>query len=57
MTEMPPGSATITSLQAPEDAILGLNVAFKADSNPSKVNLGVGAYRTEVREAHTIFGD
>lgn len=32
---------------APPDAILGLNAAFKSDKNPSKVNLGVGAYRTE----------
>nr|AIT70252.1 aspartate aminotransferase [Dumontia simplex] len=30
---------------APPDAILGLNTQFKADTNPSKVNLGVGAYR------------
>jgi aspartate aminotransferase len=34
-------------LQAPEDPILGLNVAFAADTSPNKVNLGVGAYRTD----------
>jgi len=28
------------------DPILGLNAAFAADSRPSKVNLGVGAYKT-----------
>lgn len=33
--------------QAPEDPILGLTVAFNADPSPTKVNLGVGAYRTE----------
>ena len=33
--------------QAPIDPIFGLNLAFKADSSPNKVNLGVGAYRTE----------
>jgi aspartate aminotransferase len=33
--------------QAPEDPILGLNVAFAADTSPNKVNLGVGAYRTD----------
>jgi len=33
--------------QAPVDAILGLSIGFKADKNPKKVNLGVGAYRTE----------
>ena len=31
--------------QGPPDAILGLNELFKADSNPDKVSLGVGAYR------------
>lgn len=30
---------------APPDAILGLTEAFKADRNPSKVNLGVGVYK------------
>jgi aromatic-amino-acid transaminase len=29
---------------APRDPILGINEAFAADSNPSKVNLGVGVY-------------
>eukprot|EP00892_Ulva_mutabilis_P012667 jgi/Ulvmu1/9773/UM056_0013.1 len=32
---------------APPDPILGLNEAFKADSSPNKLNLGVGAYRDE----------
>jgi len=31
--------------QAPADAILSLTTGFKADKNPKKVNLGVGAYR------------
>ncbi len=30
---------------APADAILGLTEAFKKDSNPGKVNLGVGVYK------------
>ena len=29
----------------PPDAILGITEAFKADTNPLKINLGVGAYR------------
>ena len=29
---------------APRDPILGINEAFAADSNPNKVNLGVGVY-------------
>ena len=32
--------------QAPDDPILGITVAFKNDTNPDKINLGVGAYRT-----------
>lgn len=33
--------------QAPPDPILGVSLAYKADTNPNKVDLGVGAYRTE----------
>lgn len=32
--------------QGPPDAILGITEAFKADSFPEKINLGVGAYRS-----------
>lgn len=31
----------------PPDPILGITEAFKADTSPRKVNLGVGAYRDE----------
>ena len=31
----------------PMDAILGMSVLYKADTDPKKVDLGVGAYRTE----------
>jgi len=31
----------------PPDPILGITEAFKADTSPKKVNLGVGAYRDE----------
>ena len=34
-------------VQAPPDGILGLNQAFAADKSPTKVNLGVGAYRDD----------
>jgi len=33
-----------TVQMAPRDPILGINDAFAADNNPSKVNLGVGVY-------------
>ena len=29
----------------PPDPILGLSVAFKADTNPEKIDLGMGVYR------------
>lgn len=32
---------------APPDPILGVSEAFRADTNDLKLNLGVGAYRTE----------
>jgi len=32
---------------APPDPILGVTDAFKRDKNPNKINLGVGAYRTD----------
>ena len=31
----------------PADPILGISEAFKTDSNPNKINLGVGAYRDD----------
>lgn len=30
---------------APPDPILGTALAYKADKNPKKMNLGIGAYR------------
>ncbi|KAI0318976.1 pyridoxal phosphate-dependent transferase [Amylostereum chailletii] len=42
------GASLWKSVQAgPPDAILGVTEAFKADSDPRKINLGVGAYRDE----------
>eukprot|EP01032_Pedospumella_encystans_P037669 gene37669-42666_t len=29
---------------APRDPILGITEAFNADTNPAKINLGVGVY-------------
>ena len=43
-----PGHQSVVCAQAPPDAILGITEAFKADSDSQKLNLGVGAYRTEV---------
>jgi len=48
----------------PPDAILGVTEAFKRDTNPNKMNLGVGAYRDDqgkpfvlpsVRKAEELF--
>lgn len=38
----------------PPDAILGITEAFKKDSNPKKVNLGVGAYRNDQGKPHIL---
>jgi aspartate/tyrosine/aromatic aminotransferase len=32
---------------APPDPIIGVGVAFNADTDKNKVNLGVGAYRDD----------
>merc|ERR1719367_772684 len=34
-------------VMGPKDPILGVSEAFKADPNPNKINLGVGAYRDD----------
>lgn len=39
---------------APPDAILGLTAQFRADPDPRKVNLGVGAYRTATNEPYVL---
>lgn len=31
----------------PPDVILGVTEAFKRDTNPKKINVGVGAYRDD----------
>lgn len=38
----------------PPDAILGVTEAFKRDTNPKKVNLGVGAYRNDQGKPHIL---
>ena len=40
-------SAWANVQQGPPDAILGITEAFKKDSHPKKINLGVGAYRDD----------
>ncbi|KAK9141518.1 hypothetical protein Syun_010918 [Stephania yunnanensis] len=39
---------------APPDPILGVSEAFKADTNSAKLNLGVGAYRTEELQPYVL---
>lgn len=65
--QAPAGSVWDNVPQAPPDPILSIGEAFKADSDPRRLNLGVGAYRTEegkplvlnsVRKAeHAILSD
>jgi aromatic-amino-acid transaminase len=44
MTVLAPASVLATVELAPRDPILGVTEAFNADTNPKKVNLGVGVY-------------
>lgn len=39
---------------APPDPILGVSEAFKADTSDKKLNLGVGAYRTEELQPYVL---
>ena len=39
---------------APPDPILGVTENFKADSSSAKLNLGVGAYRTEELQPYVL---
>lgn len=38
----------------PPDAILGVTEAFRADTNPNKINLGVGAYRDDNNKPYLL---
>jgi aspartate aminotransferase len=38
----------------PPDPILGVTVAFKNDTNPNKLNLGVGAYRDDAGQPYIL---
>jgi len=38
----------------PEDPILGVSVAFNKDTSPLKINLGVGAYRTDAGKPYIL---
>ncbi|KAJ3193579.1 aspartate transaminase aat1 [Irineochytrium annulatum] len=40
--------------QGPPDPILGVTEAFRADSNPKKMNLGVGAYRDDKNKPYVL---
>ena len=40
--------------QAPADAILGINQAFKRDTDPRKVNVCVGAYRDDAGKPYIL---
>lgn len=41
-------------VEGPPDAILGITEAFKADKNPKKVNVGVGAYRDDSGKPYVL---
>lgn len=41
-------------LQAPSDVMFGLSASYRADTDPRKVDLGVGAYRHEDGKAWVL---
>lgn len=44
----PPSVSSFEALPlAPKDPLFGLMAAYKADTDPKKVDLGVGAYRDD----------
>ncbi|KAI7860552.1 aspartate aminotransferase [Circinella umbellata] len=40
--------------QAPADVIFSLTAAYKADTNPNKINVGVGAFRTDELKPYVL---
>ena len=38
----------------PPDAILGVTEAWRKDTNPKKMNLGVGAYRDDAGQPYVL---
>lgn len=40
--------------QAPPDVIFDLTAKYKADTNPKKVNVGVGAFRTDELKPYVL---
>ena len=44
----------LTIKLGPPDPILGVTEAFKADTNPQKMNLGVGAYRDDKNKPYVL---
>ncbi|RDA86485.1 hypothetical protein CP532_3616 [Ophiocordyceps camponoti-leonardi (nom. inval.)] len=47
-------ASTWSAVPAGPPAILGITEAFKADLNPQKINLGVGAYRTGAGKPYVL---
>lgn len=39
---------------APPDPILGTTLAYRADKDPKKMNLGVGAYRDDNEQSYVF---
>lgn len=48
LTNLQNGSKHLSTVpQAPEDLMFGLSAAYRSDTYPHKVDLGVGAYRDQ----------
>lgn len=51
---IPAGGLFAALTEAPPDPILNTATAFKADTSPNKVNLGIGAYRTPTGKPYVL---
>lgn len=40
--------------QAPADVIFSLTAGYKADTHPQKINVGVGAFRTDELKPYVL---
>jgi hypothetical protein len=54
LTPPPPKTTTTTTKNTNSDPILGVSEAFKRSADPNKLNLGVGAYRTEELQPYVL---
>lgn len=53
-SSVPAADVIANIAKAPLDPILGTKVRYQADADPRKVNLGIGAYRTDAGKPYVL---